>query len=189
MEAKGVTNLSNMIGHNFRLGEVECAIGVEQLKKLSSLVESRQALASALTEGLQGMPGLKTPVTKEDRTHTFYVYAMQVDTAVLGVSRDRLCKALQAEGLWVNGRYQNIHLLPVYQKKIAYGSGGFPWSSNLCRRQVNYSKGICPVAERMQDDSYIGLGMCIHELGLSQIPLLVAAFRKVWSALPDLGRQ
>jgi dTDP-4-amino-4,6-dideoxygalactose transaminase len=186
VEAKGVTNLANMIGHNFRLGEIECAIGIEQLKKLSALVKSRQDLATALSEGLQNLPGLKTPVTRENRTHAFYVYAMQVDTKALGVSRDRLCEALQAEGLWVSRRYQNIHLLPVYQKKIAYGSGGFPWSSNLCQRPVDYSKGICPVAERLQDDSYLGLGMCIHEVELSQIPLLLAAFRKVWSALPDL---
>ena len=41
---KGVTNLSNMIGHNFRLGEIECAIGIEQLKKLNRFVQSRQRI-------------------------------------------------------------------------------------------------------------------------------------------------
>src|SRR4029079_277780 len=41
VEDKGVTNLSNMIGFNFRLGEVECAIGIEQLKKLRRMTESR----------------------------------------------------------------------------------------------------------------------------------------------------
>ena len=49
--------------------------------------------------------------------------------------------ALEAEGLsgLMNG-YANIHLLPMYQKKIAYGKQGFPWKSEICKREVNYNK-------------------------------------------------
>jgi len=183
---KAENNLANMIGHNFRLGEIECAIGIEQLKKLDRLVASRQALANALTEGLQGLPGLRTPVTRPDRTHAYYVYPMQVNPAVLGVSRDRICDALQAEGLAMSRRYQNIHLLPLYQRKIAYGSQGFPWSSALCRREVSYAKGICPVAESLNDSTYLGFGLCVYDLGPDDIALIVASFRKVWSHLEGL---
>lgn len=180
---KGVSNLANMIGHNFRLGEIECAMGIEQLKKLSGLVASRRALAEALTEGLQGLPGLHTPVVRSDRTHVYYVYPLQVDPTLLGVSRDRLCEALNAEGVTVSRRYQNIHLLPVYQQRTAYGSRGFPWSSDICRREVNYAKGICPVAEKLNDSTYLGFGMCVYDLDRDDIDLIVAAFRKVWCNL------
>lgn len=183
---KGVTNLANMIGHNFRLGEIECAIGIEQLKKLAGLVASRQALAEALTAGLQGLPGLSTPVVRPDRTHVYYIYPMQLDTAVLGTTRDRICEALNAEGVTVSRRYQNIHLLPLYQQKIAYGSKGFPWSSDICRRVVDYSKGICPVAEKLNDEIYMGFGMCVYDLDLADIELIVRAFRKVWANLEYL---
>jgi perosamine synthetase len=183
---KGVGNLSNMIGHNFRLGEIECAIGIEQLKKLSELVTSRQRLAEALTAGLHGLPGLHTPVIGTENTHVYYVYPMQVDTDLLGVSRDQICDALNAEGVGVTRRYQNIHLLPVYQSKIAYGSRGFPWSSDICRRQVDYSKGICPVAEKLNDETYMGFGMCVHDLDLADINQILMAFRKVWANLNDL---
>jgi perosamine synthetase len=183
---KGVRNLSNMIGHNFRLGEIECAIGIEQLKKLKDLVESRQHLAAALTEGLQGLQGLKTPLVKPDRTHVYYAYPMQVNPTELGVSRDRLCDALLAEGLSVSRKYQNIHLLPVYQQKIAYGSTGFPWSSDICHRDVDYSKGICPVAEQFNDETYIGFGLCVYDLELEDVDVILAAFRKVWSQLSCL---
>ena len=50
IEDKKVTNLSNMLGHNFRLGEIECAMGIEQLKKLSGFIESRQSIAKTLSE-------------------------------------------------------------------------------------------------------------------------------------------
>jgi perosamine synthetase len=183
---KGVIDISNMVGHNFRLGEIECAIGIEQLKKLRRLVESRQALAQALTLGLKGLAGLKVPVVRSDRTHAYYVYPMQLDLHLLGLSRDRICDALVAEGVRVSRKYQNIHLLPMYQKKIAFGSKGFPWSSDVCQREVNYAKGICPVAEELNDSTYMGFGMCIYDLTLDDICLVVQAFHKVWNNLESL---
>lgn len=183
---KGVSDLSNMVGHNFRLGEIECAMGIEQLKKLDGFVRSRQALAEALTEGLRDLPGLITPIVKPDRTHAYYVYPMQLDLPLLGLSRDRICDALVAEGVNISRSYQNIHLLPLYQKKVAFGSRGFPWSSDICRRDIDYSKGICPVAEKLNDSSYIGFGMCVYDLDIEDIQLIVRAFHKVWTSLDRL---
>jgi len=183
---KGVTNLSNMIGHNFRLGEIECAMGIEQLKKLSGFVESRQRLANRLTEGLKGLRGLRTPVVNPDCTHVYYVYPMVLDIKELGVSRDQIHAALQAEGVAVSKSYQNIHLLPMYQKKIAYGSKGFPWKSDICHREVDYSKGICPVAEELNDSTYLGFGMCVYDLTDNDVELVASAFRKVWDQMDKL---
>jgi dTDP-4-amino-4,6-dideoxygalactose transaminase len=183
---KGVTDISNMVGHNFRLGEIECAMGVEQLKKLGGFVRSRQLLAEALTEGLSNLRGLTTPFVMEDCTHVYYVYPMQLDLALLGLSRDRICDALEAEGVSVSRSYQNIHLLPMYQKKIAFGSRGFPWSSDICHRDVDYGKGICPVAERLNDSTFIGFGMCVHDLEIDDIRQIARAFQKVWANLDSL---
>ena len=183
---KGVSDISNMVGHNFRLGEIECAIGIEQLKKLGGLVKSRQALAATLSEGLQGLRGLTTPVVRSDRTHVYYVYPMQLDVGQIGVTRDRLCDALNAEGVAVSRRYQNIHLLPVYQRKIAFGSKGFPWTSDICRRPVSYAKGICPVAEHLNDNSYMGLGLCIYDLSFEDVQMIAQAFQKVWAQIESL---
>jgi len=183
---KGVSDISNMVGHNFRLGEIECAIGIEQLKKLGGLIKSRQALAVALSEGLQGLPGLTTPVVKSDRTHVYYVYPMQLDLGLIGVTRDRLCDALHAEGVAVSRRYQNIHLLPVYQRKIAFGSKGFPWTSDICLRPVSYAKGICPVAEDLNDNSYMGFGLCVHDLTMGHVEMIIRAFQKVWGQIESL---
>lgn len=183
---KGVTDLTNMIGHNFRLGEIECAMGIEQLKKLDGFVESRQRLAERLSEDLKGLKGLRVPVVKPDRTHVYYVYPMVLDVAELGVGREQIHAALQAEGVAVSKRYQNIHLLPMYQKKMAYGSRGFPWTSDVCHRDVSYGKGICPVAEELNDSTYLGFGMCVYDLADNDVDLIVAAFRKVWSNLDAL---
>lgn len=187
VEDKGVTNLSNMIGHNFRLGEIECAMGIEQIKKLDRMVKSRQCIAQKLDVGLAGLRGLRTPVTKPDCTHVYYVYSMHVDIADLGISRQRLHQALLAEGVPALGAsYQNLHMLPMYQKKMAYGSKGFPWTSEICKREVSYAKGICPVAERLHEAEFLGFGICSHEYSDEEVDMIIAAFRKVWRNLDAL---
>ena len=184
---KGVADLSNMIGYNFRLGEIECAIGIEQLKKLGGYVASRQKAAAQLTAGLSGLTGLRTPVIQQDCTHAYYVYPMVLDVDLLGISRARIVEALQAEGVTgLGASYQNVHLLPIFQKKIAYGSKGFPWNSDICHREVSYAKGICPVAEDMNDRRYMGYAMCLHELSEDDLGLVISAFHKVWANLQAL---
>jgi dTDP-4-amino-4,6-dideoxygalactose transaminase len=184
---KGVEDLTNMLGYNFRLGEIECAIGIEQLKKLEKLVAFRQRAAELLTQGLADLPGLRTPVVKPNCTHAYYMYPMVLDLEQLGVSRERLMDALIAEGVTgLAAGYANIHLLPMYQKKIAYGSKGFPWVSGICHRDVSYAKGICPVAEELHDESYLGYSMCLNEMSDEEVGLMVVAFRKVWNQLEAL---
>jgi perosamine synthetase len=185
---KGVDNLVNMVGHNFRLGEIESAIGIEQLKKLEGFVEGRQQAAERLTEGLKGLAGLRTPIIKPDCTHAYYVYPLILDVDQLGVSRERILAALEAEGITgLAAGYVNVHLLPMYQQKIAYGSNGFPWSSDICKRDVSYAKGICPVAEELHDKSFLEYEMCLSELEDEDVDLIVAAFRKVWENLHHLN--
>ena len=95
--------------------------------------------------------------------------------------------ALKAEGVeGLAEGYANVHLLPVFQQKIAYGSKGFPWTSDICNRDVNYSKGICPVAEELHDYSYLGFEMCQHQLEDRDIKHIIKAFQKVWLNIDKL---
>jgi perosamine synthetase len=184
---KGVKNISNMIGYNFRLGEIECAMGIEQLKKLKKSVASRQYSAERLTTGLKDLRGLRTPITNSDSTHAYYIYPMLLDYSLIGVTRENIYDALVAEGIeGLATKYVNLHLLPMYQNKIAYGNNGFPWTSEICHRNVDYQRGICPVAEKLQENSYLGFAMCLHDLSENDIDLIIMAFKKVWSNLHHL---
>ena len=185
----GFSDISNMIGSNFRLGEIECAIGIEQLKKLSFLVDRKQKSADRLTTVLSDLKGLRTPTVMPDCTHAYYVYPLVLDLPVIGVSRDKIIEALTAEGVsGLMAGYANIHMLPMYQKKIAYGSAGFPWTSDICRRDVNYDKGICPIAEELHDSTFMGLLVCMYEFSEFDVEKVCYAFQKVWSNL-DLLRK
>ena len=187
VEAKGTTELTNMIGFNFRLGEIECAIGIEQLKKLPRAIASRQRAAERLAEGLKDLEGLCTPVVRENCTHVYYFFAMALDTERLGVPKERIAEALRAEGVTgLSTTFANIHRLPLYQRKIAYGSKGFPWTRGVAHREISYEKGICPVAERLQDDTYMGMFMCLNDNSDDDVDLIVRAFHKVWDQLDAL---
>jgi dTDP-4-amino-4,6-dideoxygalactose transaminase len=186
---KGVTDLSNMIGFNFRLTEIQAAIGIEQLKKLKFLVGERVAAAARLSKGLKVLKGLRVPVVKSDCTHSYYTYPLLYDEEETGVPRDLIVKALQAEGVPASGAYANLHLLPMYQHKIAYGTKGFPWSAEFYKGNVSYQKGICPVAEKLQDSRYIGIGLCLYRYTDKETELIIQAFRKVWSNLEEFNLQ
>ena len=72
----------------------------------------------------------------------------------------------------------------MYQNKIAYGSKGFPWT--IARNDISYKKGICPVAENLNDNSFLGIQMCLHEYKEHEIELILKAFKKVWKNLEQI---
>jgi dTDP-4-amino-4,6-dideoxygalactose transaminase len=186
---RGMTDINNMIGYNFRLGEIESAIGIEQLKKLETIIISNQQVAAQLNQGLSKLSGLQVPIVMPGCTHVYYVYPIIIDIENLEVSRDRIHAALVAEGVPVSKGYQNLHLLPMYQQKIAYGNNGFPWSSDICKREVSYEKGICPIAEQLNEESFLGLNICMYDYSKTDIKLIIMAFEKVWSNLDILRSQ
>ena len=183
----GYRNLANMIGHNFRMGEIEAAIGVEQLKKLPSAIERRSEIAHKLNEELHGLKGLTTPITSPGNTHIFYKYGLVLDPDVTEVSKFRIVESLRAEGVpGLSTGYVNVHLFPIFQHKIAYGSHGFPWTSDICKREVSYAKGICPNAEKLHELTYIGFDICEFELSDGELDDVIKAFKKVWGQLDKL---
>jgi len=187
VEDKGVEDLSNMIGFNFRMTELEAAIGAEQLKKLGRLVAERARLAARLEGHLGGLQGLRRPVVEDGCTHVYYVYPLIYDETATGVARTHVIQALRAEGMSIADRYVTLHRLPMYRKKIAHGKKGFPWSADFYSGQVSYEDGICPVAEHLQDKGFMGLAMCQYAYSNADIDAIGAAFKKVWSALGRLA--
>lgn len=182
-----VDDISNLIGFNFRLGELEAAIGISQLKKLGKIIREKQALANDLTRELTGLNGLILPKIDLNLENVYYVYPILIDKALVAVSRAVIVKALRAEGVpGLSEGYQNLHLLPVFQQKRAFGKQGFPWNQAI-NSSYDYSKGICPVAESYHDELFIGFGITGLALKKKHIAQVGAAFRKVWENLENLA--
>jgi perosamine synthetase len=177
---KGVQNIVNLIGFNFRMTEVEAAIVSEQLKKLEELVLRRIEVADYLTKQLKAFPGISPPVVRHGVRHGYYVYVMRYDAAEIGVPRDRFVAAVNAEGIPLFGGYvAPIYLQPVYQQRTGFGKDGFPFTYPGYKGHVSYERGICPVTERMHYSEVMYTGIC--HAGISQRDLrdAVDAFHKV----------
>lgn len=177
--------LANMIGFNFRMGEIEAAIASVQLDKLASRIDDRQRVAAELNEGLAPLEGLATPKVADFSTHVYYVYGLKLDTRKLGVSRERIVEALRAEGVpGLMPGYQNIHRLPIFTEQCAYGIGSFPWVLREGEgRNFAYGNGTCPVAEELHDRSFLGINLCMFQFPSEDVASVLEAFRKVWDNL------
>ena len=80
--------------------------------------------------------------------------------------------------------YQNIHLNPIFINRIAYGTKGFPWKgieSNESSRL--YKPNLCPVAEKLHNQTFLGIGLCHHFYTNEEVDLIISAFHKVWEGL------
>jgi len=177
---KGTQNIVNLLGFNYRMTEIEAAIASEQLKKLERLVIPRIEAADYLTERLGALPGITPPVVRHGVRHGYYVYAMRYDASKTGIPRDRFVAALNAEGIPVcEGYVEPIYLEPVYQQRIAFGKDGFPFTYPGYKGNVNYSRGICPVTERMHYEELITMAICHADITHRDLDDAVDAFQKV----------
>ena len=179
-----VENLSNMIGYNFRLGEIESAIGIQQLKKLKKVIRKKQKICQLLTKNLSKLSRLFLPKVLKGYTHSYYIYGINLDLQNIKYSREYIINKLTSEGVpGLSAGYTCLHLLPMFQKKIAYGSKGFPWNSNFNKRNISYKKGLCPNAEYLHEKSFIKFEVCMYDLTIDDVKFISSAFEKVWSDL------
>ena len=175
----GVKSLNNMIGFNFRLGEIEASIALEQLKKLPRIVKRRQQIAQRLTVAINQLDGLLVPEPIEGCEHVYYVLPIIFEPLKFSVSRNEFVEFLSAEGaLGFAGGYINCHRLPALVNKIALGKSGFPWSLNPSV-VYHYGDNTCPNAEYLNDVSCIMFEMCMFELSDNDIDLIIKAIQKV----------
>ena len=145
-------NLVNMIGWNYRMNEIEAAIAREQLKKLNPLLESRLELVNYLNGKLKEVDGINIPKVRENSTHVYYRYALKIDLNKINIRAPLFVKALNAEGMDFYVSYMKpLYLQPLYQKQIGYGDKGCPFKCPFYEGSVDYSKGICPNAELLED--------------------------------------
>lgn len=177
---KGVEDLSNLVGFNYRMTEIEAAIALEQLRKLESLVRARVEAARELGRHLSGLAGLTSPAVREKARHIYYAYAMQYDPEVAGVDRALFVEALRAEGVPVGKGYvRPIYLEPLYQRRVAYGRDGFPFRFAGSDSAVRYERGLCPIAELMHFERLITTNICHASIAARDLADWAAAAAKV----------
>jgi dTDP-4-amino-4,6-dideoxygalactose transaminase len=181
----GMDDLRNMIGFNLRMTELSAAIAEVQFERADELVGRCVRIGGRLTQAVAGLEGLSPPAIRSDCTHVYYVWALRVLPDRLGIDRKTFVAALQAEGFpCFEGYVAPLYRLPVFQKKIAYGSGHFPF--DLGGGQ-DYAALSCPVTERMHESELVGFEPCAYAIDDATLDALAEALRKVHAHRFDLA--
>ena len=176
-------DLANMIGNNFRMGEIEAAIGIEQLKKLNNIVKKRIKISKSIINKLRKLPHLKLPKDYKNIKNVFYNIPILLDLKKLPFTRKKIKAELDKTGLHgLAEGYVNLHKQPMFKKKICYGSKGFPWRPY--NPSIDYNKNKCFVAEKYHNELLLAFqGIALYELSKKNINDIIKSFKFVWKKL------
>jgi perosamine synthetase len=200
VEDRGVKNLNNMLGFNYRMTEMQAAVARCQLRKLKALTQARLSNVRYLEKRLQGIHALQLVKVRAGAEHVYYTYPVKFDENKAGVSRDVFISAVKAElsgfakrekeGVQIGcGYVRPLYLQPMYQKKILYGNTSYPFDLASPEALASYQRGSCPVAERLHFKE-----LFVHEfvhpfLTKKDLDDVAAAFAKVWEHRGTLKRR
>lgn len=124
-DAPGWYYEQQMLGYNYRMIDIEAALGVSQLQRLDAFVERRNALARRYDAALRDMD-ITTPVVRQDRLSSFHLYVVRLPGHDPARHR-RVFEAMRAGGVGVNLHYMPVHLQPDF-RTLGFAEGMFPES-------------------------------------------------------------
>jgi len=122
------------LGYNYRLTDIQCALGLGQLSKLEGWLARRRRIAEQYHEAFARLPGVRPLGVRRGVVHAWHIFVVRLDRKVLGADRAAIFKALRAQGIGVGVHYIPVHLHPFY------------------RQRFGTAPGLCPVAEAAYEE-------------------------------------
>jgi perosamine synthetase len=114
------------LGYNYRLSDIQCALGLSQLRKLEEWIARRQQIAAGYDAAFGSLRALRPLRTTTSFGHAYHLYIVRLEPRRLTAGRDRIFSALRAEGIGVNVHYIPVHLHPFYRERFGTGPGLCP---------------------------------------------------------------
>jgi perosamine synthetase len=115
-----------LLGFNYRLTDVACALGLSQLKKLDANLTRRREIAARYTAALRNLRGVIVPSVRPNVNPAWHLYPIRVKPAQLNTDRAHVFRALRAENIGVNVHYIPVHRHPYYRDRFGYRGGEYP---------------------------------------------------------------
>jgi dTDP-4-amino-4,6-dideoxygalactose transaminase len=169
---------------NYRITNMQAAIGLEQIKKLDEFNARRKEHAHYLEERLRGIPGIRLIKDPPWGERVYFYYVIRIEPDVLGATLLDFAKALSAEGVYdydyiTTTRMMDAqHLEPLFVDKIGYGGTKCPFECPLYEGHVEYGEGQLPVVEKLAREIF-WLSSVHPRLKKKDLDDTIAAVRKV----------
>lgn len=126
-----------LLGFNYRLPDIVCALGIQQLKKLDANLARRREIAARYTAAFREIPGVIPPAVRPEANPAWHLYPIRLDLKKLTVDRAEVFRALRAENIGVNVHYIPVHLHPYYRERFGYKGGEFPIAEDAYERLIS----------------------------------------------------
>jgi UDP-4-amino-4,6-dideoxy-N-acetyl-beta-L-altrosamine transaminase len=139
------------LGFNYRMTDIQAALGLSQLNKLDAFIARRRALADRYQRALAGLP-LTLPGAQAEAGSAWHLYVVRLQTESLTLSHREVFEALRAAGIGVNLHYIPVHLQPYY-RELGFKSGDFPEAERYYAQAI--SLPIFPAMSEAQQDYVI----------------------------------
>ena len=146
------------IGFNYRMTDIQAAVGLVQLTRLQAMNDRRIEIARRYTEGLQGIPGLQLPHVEPDRKHVFHIYTVLVKPEFKLNKEDFMWELYTGKSIKVWSHYMPMHLTDVY-RSMGHKEGECPVAEELFHQYVSI-----PIHPRMTDEAIQYVIHSIREL-------------------------
>ncbi|HWO75378.1 MAG TPA: UDP-4-amino-4,6-dideoxy-N-acetyl-beta-L-altrosamine transaminase [Bacillus sp. (in: firmicutes)] len=121
------------LGFNYRMTDIQAALGISQLRKLDGFIKMRKHLAALYDEAFRNMKEVVLPFQNQDCNSSWHLYIIRLNLDLLQAGRKEIFEALQKENIGVNVHYIPAYYHPFYQ-------------------MLDYQKGLCPNAEKLYEE-------------------------------------
>ena len=136
------------LGFNYRMTDMQAALGTSQMTRLKDFVTRRHAIATRYSELLSDLP-LTLPWQHPDSHSAFHLYVVRLQLDRIGVTHREVFEALRAKDIMVNLHYIPIHTQPYYQQ-MGFRSGDFPQAEQYYREAVSLPMHVNLTDEELQ---------------------------------------
>ena len=147
------------LGYNYRMTDLQCALGMSQLRKLPGWVASRQEIAHRYDAAFTEIPAVEPLCVRDDVSHAYHLYMIQLDVMQLRATRSEVFAALRAEGIGVNVHYIPVHLHPFYRERFGTEPGLCPVAEAAYERLITL-----PIFPRMSDKDVDDVVAAVHKV-------------------------
>jgi perosamine synthetase len=126
-----------LLGFNYRLSDIACALGLQQLSKLEANLARRRRIAAQYNAAFRNMPALRIPAVRDGCNPAWHLYPVRLNLEKLSATRDQVFQALRAENIGVNVHYIPVHLHPYYRNRFGYKGGECPVAEDAFERLLS----------------------------------------------------
>jgi dTDP-4-amino-4,6-dideoxygalactose transaminase len=126
-----------LLGFNYRLTDIACALGLRQLSKLESNLSRRRQIAARYNDALRSFSSLVLPNVQDRVLPAWHLYPVRLKLDSLSVSRAEIFQALRAENIGINVHYIPVHLHRYYRDRFGYKPGDFAVAESAYGRLIS----------------------------------------------------